>query len=106
MTPKTAPEPALLAEYTVLFAGFAEKVPNCCLPPKKIEWGLDACNKFSPIFFGGDIPDASLANSLGMVAEVAGVIRIAFAKYRDVVRQDRFWHAVVAKASTNSFQGH
>jgi len=101
VTQKTAPDPTALADFAELFVRLAAVAPNCCILQKKIEQALNVCNRTSPIFIGADIPDSSLALGMGLIGEYGAVIRISFGKYRDIVKQDRFWYACSAKALDN-----
>ena len=101
MTPKTTPEAAVLAEYADLYKLLAERVPNCTVLQRKVETAVDISNTHTGIFVGPDIPQSRMAASLGMIADYAMLIRTGFSKYRDIVRQQRFWASVAAKACGN-----
>ena len=90
-----------MAEYADLYRLLAERAPNCTLLQRKVECALELSNAQACIFVGPDIPHSRMAASLGMVADYAMLIRTGFSKYRDIVRQQRFWASVATKACGN-----
>ena len=99
VTARTAPHPIFMAMYAPLYARFARLLPNCCGPPKKIELALEALHVMRPIFFGPDILDLTAS---GIVLDYGAHIRHGLAKYRELVKVDRFYQSVVSRVSLGS----
>ena len=96
VTPKTAPDTDLLARYAPLFAPMASKRRDCRPIPTTVISAIVACNVSNPIFFTGSC-DMTL-DVKDLAADIGGYLRWAFAKYRDVVKQERFRAVVQRKA--------
>lgn len=99
VTSRTAPDPIFMAMYAPLYSRLARLLPNCCGPPKKIELALEALHVMRPIFFGSDIVDLTAS---GIVLDYGAHIRHGLAKYREMVKVDRFYQSVVSRVSLGS----